>query len=65
MVMLMKKAAFNKKVKAWKIHTAIMLLICYSLVKVLFTNKKRQYRLLKSSLLFKNISDFTGEYLRS
>ena len=33
--------------------------------KVLFTNRKRQYELLKSRLLFEKIANFTGQSLQN
>ena len=33
--------------------------------KVFFTNRKRQYKLLKSGLLFKKIASFTGQLLQN
>ena len=33
--------------------------------KVLFTNRKRQWKLLKSRLLFKKIANFTGKLLQN
>ena len=33
--------------------------------KVLFTNRKRQYKLLKSGLLFKKLANFTGQLLQN
>ena len=33
--------------------------------KVLFTNRKRQYKLLKRRLLFKKIANFTGQLLQN
>ena len=44
------------------IYVLVLKLLCG---KVLFTNRKRQWKLLKSRLLFKKIANFTGQLLQN